>query len=159
MLKRLGLLFTLCLSFCACTKNVQEQATRYHDDGRSKPVVAFIPVFDTSHAEVSWSLSEEFTDHLRQRFLKGTNFYINTPEQINSETASLTQSNDPFSRDFSWIANAFEAEEFVVFTELVEHDIHAKQVKNNFLDKLTPSCELSMKMRIRIFDLLSLIHI
>lgn len=153
MLRQLGLFFVLCMTFWGCTKSVHEQATRYHDDGRSKPIIALVPVFDRSGAQLSWSLSEEFTDHIRQRFLKGSNFYINTPEQINAEIASLSEANDPFARDFSWISQTFDQEEFVVFTELVEHNIHPKQLRNNFLDKLSPSCELSMTMRIRVFDM------
>ena len=153
MLRQLRLFFTICIASFGCTKNVNQQASRYHDDGRSKPIVALVPVFDRSGAQFSWSLSEEFTDHLRQRFLKQSNFYLNTPDHINSEIGTLNESNNPFTRDFSWISQTFEEEEFVVFTELVEHDIHPKQQRNNFLDKLTPSCELSMTMRIRVFDL------
>jgi len=98
-------------------------------------------------------LSEEFTDHLRQCLLKQGKFYLNTPEQTNAEIQTLNETNDPFARDFSWIANAFNEEEFVVFTELVEHDIHLKEPKNRFFDQFTPSSNLSMTMRVRIFDL------
>lgn len=153
MFRNLGLIFALCLASFGCSKNVSEQATRYYDDGRSKPIVALVPVFDRSGAKISWSLSEEFTDHLRQRFLKQSQFYINTPDQINAEIETLNETNDPFSLDYAWISKTFGEEEFVVFTELVEHDIHPKGSRNNFLDKLTPSCELSMTMRVRVFDL------
>jgi len=150
---RIGFLLTLCLSFVSCTTTSQDQNTRYHDDGRSKPTVAFVPVFDRSGAEVSWSLSEEFTDHLKQRFLKRSNFYLNTTEDINHEIDTLTEQNDPFASEISWVGETFSKEEFVVFAELVEHDIHDKEAKNNFLDKITPSSEISMTMRIRVFDL------
>lgn len=153
MFRNLGLIFALCLASFGCSKNVNEQATRYYDDGRSKPIVALVPVFDRSGAKISWSLSEEFTDHLRQRFLKQSQFYVNTPDQINAEIETLNETNDPFSRDYAWISKTFCEEEFVVFTELVEHDIHPKASRNNFFDKLSPSCELSMTMRIRVFDL------
>lgn len=153
MFKQLGLFFALCVVSFGCTKSVNEQAARYHDDGRPKPIVALVPVFDRSGAQVSWSLSEEFTDHIRQRFLKRSNFFLNTPNEINAEIVTLNESHNPFAKNFSWIGDIFHKEEFVVFTELVEHDIHPKQSKHTFLDKLTPSCELSMTMRIRIFDL------
>jgi hypothetical protein len=153
MFRNLCLIFALCLASFGCSKNVHEQATRYYDDGRSKPIVALVPVFDRSGAKISWSLSEEFTDQLRQRFLKQSQFYINTPEQINAEIETLNETNNPFSRDYAWIGKAFGEEEFVVFAELVEHDIHPKATKKNFIDKLTPSCELSMTMRVRVFDL------
>lgn len=127
----------------------------YHDDGRSKPVVALIPVFDRSNAKVAWNLSEEFTDHMRQRFSKRNNFYLNSADQINTEIETLSESNNPFAPDISWITRAFKGEEYVIFTELVEHDIHPKKSKGSVFDKLTPSYELSMTMRVRVFDLRS----
>lgn len=152
MLREFGLFFILLIASFGCTKNIGEQTARYHQDGRCKPIVAFIPVFDCSNAHIPWNLSEEFTYHIRQRFLKRQNFFLNTPDQINAEIEMLNESHDPFIRDFSWIGDAFE-EEFVVFTELVEHDIHPKEGQNTLLDKITPSFEISMTMRIRIFDL------
>jgi len=153
-MKRMGWIFSLCIALFGCTKNANEQTSRFHDDGRAKPVVAVVPVFDRAQAKVSWSLSEEFTNQLRQRLFKKNRFYLSTSEEIDAATSKLIDEN-PFSTDYGWMIKTFEGHEFVVFTELIEHDIHAKPLKNNFLDKLTPSCELSMTMRIRIFDLRS----
>ena len=152
---RMGWVFSLCIALFGCTKNVDEQTSRYHDDGRAKPVVSVIPVFDQSEAKIAWSLSEEFTNQLRQRLFKRNRFYLSTPEEINTVTSKLTEEENPFSTDYGWVKEAFDGHEFIVFTELVEHDIHPKPLKNNFLDKLTPYCELSMTMRVRIFDLRS----
>lgn len=153
MLKWLSSFLILLVSLCGCTRNVYQQASHYHDDGRCKPTVALIPVFDRSGAETSWNLSEEFTEQLRQRFLKQNNFYLKTPDEINAETETLSESNSPFTSDCFWIAQAFKEEEYVIFTELVEHDFHPKQSKEHFLSRLTPSYELSMTMRVRVFDL------
>lgn len=156
MLKKFELFFAIFCTFCGCTtKGIHQHVTYYHDDGRSKPIVALIPVFDRSNAKISWNLSEEFTDHMRQRFSKRNNFYLNSPDQINTEIETLNESNNPFALDTAWIARAFKGEEYVIFTELVEHDIHPKKAKGSFFDKLTPSHELSMTMRIRVFDLRS----
>lgn len=154
MLKRLGLLFALSLVFWGCSSyNNNEQATRFHDDGRAKPVVAFIPVFDRSCAEIGWSLSDEFTDQMRTRLAKRSNFYLSTPTELNPVVAELGENDNPFSTNTDWIKEAFDHQEFVVFAELVEHDMHQKQLKGSFIDKLTPSTELSLTMRVRVFDL------
>lgn len=152
-MKRISLIFTLCIALFGCTRNADQQVSRFHEDGRAKPVVTVIPVFDQSEAEIAWSLSEEFTSQLRQRLLNKNRFFLTASEEINAVTTTLTEENNPFSSDYGWIKEAFEGHEFVVFSELVEHDIHPKPLKNNFLDKLTPSCELSMTMRVRVFDL------
>ncbi len=154
MLKRFGISLTLCLILFGCSSNGNyDQVTRFHDDGRAKPVVAFIPVFDRSNAQVGWSLSDEFTDQLRGRLHKQNSFYLNTPDEINQIVANLSAEDNPFSTNTDWIKDAFDHHEFVVFAELVEHDIHLKPLKGNFVDKITPSSELSLSMRVRVFDL------
>ncbi|WP_316358173.1 CT253 family lipoprotein [Candidatus Neptunichlamydia sp. REUL1] len=154
MLKRFGLISALCLTLFGCSSNNNyDQVTRFHDDGRAKPVVAFIPVFDRSDAQVGWSLSDEFTDQLRGRLQKQNSFYLNTPDEINQVVANLSAEDNPFSTNIDWIKDAFDRHEFVIFAELVEHDIHSKPLKGSFVDKITPSSELSLSMRIRVFDL------
>ena len=148
------MLFSIMIAFSSCNTTKGELSTiRYHEDGRSKPVVAFIPVFDRSEAQIPWDLSEEFTAQLKQCFLKRKNFFLENADHINEKIAFLTENTNPFSNDITWIKEVFNEEEFIVFTELIEHDIHPKELKNNFLDKITPSFELSLTMRIRIFDL------
>jgi len=154
MLKRFGLISAICLTFFGCSSNRNyDQVTRFHDDGRAKPVVAFVPVFDRSNAQVGWSLSDEFTDQLRGRLHKQNSFYLNTPDEVNQVVADLSAEDNPFSIHTDWIKDAFDRHEFVIFTELVEHDIHVKPLKGSFVDKITPSSELSLSMRVRVFDL------
>ena len=156
MLRRLGWFFVLCIAAFGCsTKNMGDQATRFHEDGRVKPVVALLPVFDRSGADMGWSLSEELTDHLQERILNRNNFYLSSPQEIQEAISHLQDQHHPFSSNTDWIKEAFKDQEFVVFTELVEHDIHDKPLKGNFLEKITPSSELAATMRIRIFDLRS----
>lgn len=154
MIKRLiGWALPLCLFCCGCTRSVYNQETRFHNDGRAKPKVTLVPAFDRSNAKIGWNLSEEFTDHLRQRLLKLNQLYLNTPEEVNAITAELTPEHNPFSSEPNWIYDTFSPCEFVVFTEIVEHEIRAKPPSSNFFDKLTPSKELTLTMRVRIFDL------
>lgn len=154
MLKRLGLLFVISLTFFSCSSNSNhDQATRFYDDGRAKPIVAFVPVFDRSNAEMGWDLSEEFTEQLKSRLLKGNNFFLSTRDEISAAAITLSSENNPFLNNTDWIKEAFQNHEFIIFTELVEHDIHPKPLRGNFIDKITPSSEISLTMRVRVFDL------
>ncbi|NGX50261.1 MAG: hypothetical protein K1060chlam2_00102 [Chlamydiae bacterium] len=154
MLRRLGMVAFLCIAAWGCNNtSASDQYARFHDDGRAKPIVALTPVFDRSGAEIGWSLSEEFTEDIRYRVLKRNNFYLTTPDEMHLLVTNLSEKQNPFSTTTDWIKDAFKDHEFVIFTELVEHDIHAKPLKGNFMDKITPSSELTLTMRVRIFDL------
>jgi len=153
MFRHLSTFFFLCLLTCGCTNKNYEQVTRFHDDGRSKPIVAIVPVFDRTQARVGWSLSEEFTDHIKYQIAKGNDIYLSSSDEINKSVENLNEQDNPFQNECEWIQAAFPNQEYVVFTEFVEYDIHRKEISQRFIDKLTPSSELSMTMRIRVFDL------
>ena len=144
--------FLLLLTVSCGTKNTTAQ-TKFHDDGRAKPTVVLVPVFDRSNAELAWSLSEEMTAAIRSRLLKRGNFYLAHPSMVSQYTAHLTHKDDPFGTDISWTKEAFQSHEFVIFAEVVQHHLHEKTSNESFLDKLTPSGELDMTMRLRIVDL------
>ena len=90
MMKRIGMLLALFTLLGCSSKGNYEHATRFHDDGRAKPIVAFVPVFDRSESKLGWSLSEEFTDSLKNRLMKRNNFYVSTPSDINAAIADLS---------------------------------------------------------------------
>ncbi|MEM8727661.1 MAG: CT253 family lipoprotein [Chlamydiota bacterium] len=153
MMKRIGILFTL-FTFLGCSaKGNYANTTRFHDDGRAKPIVALVPVFDRSESHPGWSLSEEFTDRLKNRLMKRKNFYVSIPSDIHTAVADLAAEHHPFVADISWVKEVFDSHEYVVFTELVEHEIRPKERAGNLPTKITPSSELAMTMRIRVFDL------
>jgi len=148
------LLFTfLLLLACSCNTKQDVAQTRFHDDGRAKPTVAFVPVFDRSGAELPWSLSEEMSATIKRRLQKQSNVYLAHPSAVAQSTSMLTQQNDPFGKDISWTKEAFLSHEFVIFTEVVEHNVHERASSESMWDKLAPSGELDMTMRIRIIDL------
>jgi len=126
--------------------------TPFRCDDRAKPIVALPPVYDKSCAEIGWSLSEEFTDHIKEILVKRHNMYLHAFDAANMVTFHKKQKN-PFSLDIGWIKEAFKNYEFVIFTELIEHEVHTKVSYEGFFDNFMPSSELSLTMRIRIFDI------
>ena len=140
------------LSGCGLSKT-QIGDVRFHDDGRAKPIVAFVPIIDRSGSEIGWSLSEEWTDLLKNRLFKRNRFYISVPNGMSEFSFSPSRRPCPFSSDVGWIQEAFESYEYVIFIEIVEYDIHLKEKGKSLLQKISPSRELSMTARIHIFDL------
>ncbi|MCH9613496.1 MAG: hypothetical protein SP1CHLAM54_04990 [Chlamydiia bacterium] len=136
------------LALVGCYNNDSNHVSKFHDDGRVKPIVAFVPIVDTSGEDFAWSLSDELTQSVYGRIVKRGNFCV-IPLTEAKKAAGKT---DPFTENIQWIKTAFKGTEFVVFTELVEHNIHAKEGKRSFMDKITPSCKLEMTVRLRVFD-------
>lgn len=139
----------------SCSYNSQESTniTRYHDDGRAKPIVAILPVIDHSGQDFPWNLSEELSYAVYNRIMKRGNFWIDSFAQNVKIAHQIPKKVNLFGKDLSWIKPRFPEHEFVVVLELIEHDIHIKQTKNTLIDKLTPSCELEMAVRIRVVDI------
>lgn len=140
------------LTGCSYNSEETDSITRYHDDGRAKPLVAILPVVDHSGEDFPWNLSEELSYAVYNRVAKRGNFWIDSFEQNVKIARQLPKKTDLFSKDISWVKSRFPDHEFVVALELIEHDIHMKQSKNTIMDKLTPSCELDMAVRVRVFD-------
>lgn len=143
------ILLTLLTLTTGCSNRNEEQSVRYHDDGRAKPMVALVPIFDHSGEEFSWNLSDELTHSIYHRMIDRASFCLATLPEARKAMPNV----NPFSPNIDWAKNSFEGYEFVVFAELVEHQIHPKTKKSGLMDKLTPSCELDMTVRLRVVDL------
>jgi hypothetical protein len=141
----MSLLFGLIASSCSTSNDLM---TRYHEDGRAKPVVAIASMIDATSFDCPWSLSEEFTSMIVQQMGRGGKIFVrSTPE--------LPFVENPFGLDLSWVQREFQDEEFVVFFELIEH-VNAPAIKNNAIPpNLSPqevSTNLEMAVRIRVVD-------
>jgi hypothetical protein len=122
--------------------------TRFHEDGRAKPVVAIAPMIDTTTQDASWSLSEEITSMIVQRMGQGGKLFV-----VSNEDDSFT--DNPFGPELGWVKREFHDQEFVVFLELVEHEaVAANKLKKN-LPPQEVSTNLNMAVRIRVLDLRS----
>jgi hypothetical protein len=120
--------------------------SRYHEDGRAKPVALIAPVIDTASFEAPWSLAEEFTSMIVSNVGRSGKIFVIPKEEENF-------AENPFGADITWMKREFPNQEFVVFTELVEHSL----VPANKGKKETPNQDLSsnlnLALRLRIVDL------
>jgi len=134
-----------------CQSNKKsERVARFHDDGRAKPVVTIVPVIDSTYYNVPWSISEEFTNIIKNNISKQGNIYFGK-----ENSTHLSTTINPFGKDISW-AKDLSNTEFLVFLELIEHeDVPiVKTVKNpNKIPEIRRSSfNLNISMRIRIID-------
>lgn len=136
-------LFVLSLFLVGCTHR-SDLMTRYHEDGRAKPVAAIAPMIDTSSFDLPWSISEELTSMISSQIRQGGKIFVVAKEDD-------TFSDNPFGADLSWMKREFSDQEFAVFLELVEHEIvPAAKSKNDLPQEI--SSHLNMAVRLRVVD-------
>ncbi len=133
-------IFTLFL-FSSCSNNQSDNnnVSRFYDDGRARPVVAVSTVIDSTTYDLPWSLSEEFTYLIKNQLANNKNLFLSSTEVMDE---NLTNADNPFDINISWMKDRFNNSEFLVFLELLNH---------NELKKANIS-NLEMSMRLRIVD-------
>lgn len=152
MIRSFFILLTTLLLVSCNNKSQNQTTTRFHDDGRAKPVVTIVPVMDSSSYEIPWSISDEFTSMIKDRLMKQGDIYIQDDENFH-----LSNDDKPFGTNISWMKKSIRPTEFVVFLELVEHEDLplAKTVKDP--SKLSPTkrdaFNLNVAVRLRVIDL------
>lgn len=146
--------------FCAllltgCQLNVPNINFRYYDDGREKPIVTLIPMFNRMDLPFAWDISTELTEQLRSELQKKGALFLSSKEAADAITSSLSEEEQPFSNNYNWVKNFFQKEQFLVFLELVEHEIAPQSVKIPFSQEVKSTYLLKMLVRARIIDLRS----
>ncbi len=106
-----------------------------------RPLVAFVPVMDASKHDLNWDVSEELSSAMRHNLTQKNRLYLVGGESFLPHAKRALATHHPFEPDTTWIKKAFPQNEFVVFTELLEHD------------EIPSPSELILKMRVGIFDL------
>ena len=106
-----SLLLLLFAAGC-CNRCKEITTTRYHEDGRAKPVAAVPLMIDTTSFDAAWSLSEELTEAVVQLVAKTGKIFV----QLQDDCAIA---NNPFGNDLAWMKSEFQNQEFAVFLELV----------------------------------------
>lgn len=130
-----------------CCNSCKNEMTRYHEDGKKKPSVAIASMIDTTSFEIPWSLSEELTSTIVKRIADTRSIFVQSIDDFSS-------TKNPFAQDLSWMKADFAGQEFVVFMELVQHDIvPASKEKKKEASSQELASNLNMAVRIRVVDL------
>lgn len=163
-MKKILISASLALLALGCQSHRYEaQSVRYHDDGRAKAIVALTPVFDHQDIHLPWSLSDDLTEMIKTRLMKKSNVFIGNAQalitKIESDEETITRTLEHYDEnkthqiEYTSLKQKFPQSEFVVFLELAQHEIQQRVEDHSWKDIVTPSQELNMGMRIRIYDL------
>lgn len=148
----LFLISVLCSS-CARDAYYSEQF-QYTDDGKAKPRVALIPVFDHSNASVPWNLSDELSEAIFSRFQQSGKFFLTTDLEILGRNQGSSAEINPFIEDLQWIHEAKSHSEFVVFVEVVEHRLIPKSTEGGVFNMtIAQSYTLDISIRVKVVDI------
>jgi hypothetical protein len=132
------------LAAISCSRNSNDEMSRFHEDGRAKPTIAIASMLDTTSFDASWSLSDEITTGVMDGIAQTGAIFVHAQE-------SSPFSENPFGTNLAWMKREFNSEEFVAFLELVEHEFSPVKTKGTTLQEA--SANLNMAVRLRVVDL------
>lgn len=154
-MKRLGLCLLLVVSgFFGCAKHYRDTAL-YHVTGKAKPVVAVLPIVNTSVEKTSakWDVADELTQEIRNRCANSSRvFLLQQDNSVNVAQALITPEMKSIPRSaFESLAPA----EFVVIAELIndEERLTTKNTKNKKPQPDETQMTICLAMRVRVVDL------
>ncbi len=127
-----------------CTRT-SDFMTRYHEDGRAKPVAAIASMIDTTSFDAPWSLSEELTSMITSQIGQTGKIFVSSKEDDSF-------AENPFGQDLSWVKREFSDREFAVFLELVEHEIAPVSKAKKDFSPQEISSNLNIAIRLRVID-------
>ena len=142
--------------FCGCSENGSNDVSSVAEEIHTRPIVALIPVIDSSKSDLPWNLSKELTDLIFRRCSLRDKFYLVSPPKVISEVKRLDSTKDPFSTDLTWVKRAFSSSEFVVFVELIEHEESHRvpeRLPVSTANLEESSADLNITIRIRALDI------
>lgn len=154
-MSRIIVFCALLMTITGCQLSVPNINFRYYDDGREKPIVTLIPMFNRMDLPFAWDIAKELTNQLRSDIQKKGSLFLSPQEMSDAITSSLSDEEQPFSKDYSWVKNFFQKEQFLVFLELVEHEIAPQSTRIPFSQEVKSTYLLKMLVRARIIDLRS----
>ncbi len=142
----------LMFSAFACTNRYADYFP-YHDDGTKKPHIAFLPVLDSSEFCLDDSLSHELTMSVCKEIMYSGDLYLMPEQRVAKMMTNCGSETDFFGKNLAF-ADQFEDADFIVITELIEHEILPRdQLKSVNKIPCGPGAYFAqMKVRIRVVD-------
>lgn len=138
-------IFSLC-SMASCHKTKDTSTAHLQKENTlNRPIVALVPLTNKANHHLTWDIAQEFTSDLRDHVAKRNLFYLVSEETLKPFLTRLGKENDPFGSDIAWVKKKFPEQEFVVFTELLEH--------NEVCPAENLPSELKISLRLRVMDL------
>jgi len=119
----------------------------------SKPIVAIVPVIDSTENQIPWDLSNELTALVQYRLAQKNKLFLVDLSKTRAQAKKIKEGNNPFGPDLSWTKAAFPNDEFVVFMELIKHEEFFINDKKKPAEIKDCAADLNLGMRVRVVDL------
>lgn len=154
-MKTIASILGFCMLFSmGCTGSYNRDTTLYQRSGRAKPIVAVLPVIDSSDSKlVNWELSQEMTEQIRKRVFNSSKLYL-LRQSGGVEVAK--QLNVPNPKEVTKTAlEGVGAAEFVVVAEMLDEQEMPYRINDKSADKSSKEpteMVLSLAMRVRVLD-------
>jgi hypothetical protein len=148
------LLLTILLFTCCSRTYDQNGQLSYHDNGTKKPLASLAPVFDHARSDCEWSLSEELSDMIEQKLLQEQKIYLTQDFKPIANNKEGQKNMHIFLDSTDWIKEMQTNSEFVIFVELLKHDLAPSNSDHHLLSSATKkSYNLDVSLRIKVIDL------
>lgn len=116
----------------------------YHDDGRMKPHVALLPIFDNLNVQLPTNVAGDMTSTIYYISRDDGQLYLLPYSDIQAGMSKIGNVN--FYETDQALVEEFSEADFIVMIELVGHNIESAS------DSCTGLSKLVMKARIKIID-------
>lgn len=146
MLRRSGIFLLSILTLASCQNKKDSETAVQETPVAGRPIVAVVPLIDHSDHGLAWNVADELTKGLYVSLLEKQDLYLMNHEKVSGLLKKLSRENDPFGTNLAWVKRAFAGSEFVVFTELAQHE----EVPLAAVDS---AAELQIALRVRVIDL------
>jgi hypothetical protein len=122
-----------------------------HSPIMKRPLVTLVPILNSSENSFSWSVATSLYQSIRKNLEMKKSLYLTDEDSLSTKIKRMICKHDPFGLDTDWIKKAFQQNEFIVFTELLDH----KEIPLDAKFPQDSSAELRLAVRIRVFDIRS----
>jgi hypothetical protein len=147
------LLLTSALTLLVGCDSHYTDTALYHSNGKAKPIVAVLPVIDSTDTQVyNWDRSEEFTSEIRKHVAVSPRLYLLNYAGALSLAKEL---NTPHMDEIPHhVIDNLTPAEFAIVSELIDERVTPCGIKKN-PSKLTGDLgsKIQLAMRIRVLDL------
>jgi hypothetical protein len=148
------LVMLVILSGCSTKQNTEQAALL--ETKTPHPIVAIVPVIDSAKHNLDWNVSEELTHLLIDRLKQNGNYFLSSEHKVASTLRKKPTCKIHFDTALSEIASTFYGNEFVVLTELFEHEELPRIEEPQTLtvaNVQNASADLNISLRLRVIDL------
>lgn len=122
--------------------------------GRPRPLVAVVPVIDSSHSDLSWDVSEELTALVRERLAEKGDLRLSSSDSV-ALTLQHIDASTLFAGDLK-SASAFHGYDFVVAMELLDHKeipYTGQKVRPVYPSSEQVGSVIMMTVRLKVIDM------